>query len=61
MYEGHENGVCARYNSWQLSVSCMRPAQVQEKLAMSMMQEEEERMFDTMHEAEYRRMETRWG
>lgn len=39
----------------------MRPAQVQEKLAISMMQEEEERMFDTMHEAEYRRMETRCG
>jgi hypothetical protein len=37
------------------------PAQVQEKLAISMMREEEERMYDTMHEAEYRRMETRWG
>lgn len=35
--------------------------QVQEKLAMSIMQEEERRMFDTMHEAEYRRMETRWA
>lgn len=34
--------------------------QVQEKLAISIMQEEERRMFDTMHEAEYRRMETRW-
>jgi hypothetical protein len=35
--------------------------QVQEKLAISMMQEEERRMFDTMHEAEYRKMKTRWG
>lgn len=61
MYEGHKKWRLCLYITWQLSVSCMRPAQVQEKLAISMMREEEERMFDTMHEAEYRRMETRCG
>jgi hypothetical protein len=34
--------------------------QVQEKLAMRMMQEEERRMYDAMHEAEKQRMEARW-
>lgn len=33
--------------------------QVQEKLATRMMEEEQRRMYDTIHEAEHRRMETR--
>ena len=32
---------------------------MQEKLAQRMMQEEERHLFDSMHEAEHRRMETR--
>lgn len=40
----------------ECAVHCM---QVQEKLALRMLEEEERRMYDTLHEAEHQRMQTR--